>query len=85
MEQLECSPPCQGGGRGFKSRQDRFASAFARWGDNAAAIAGACKRQADAEAILQAVVARADMNGVIVARTLAAAAGKASRIEETLR
>ncbi|GAP50355.1 putative serine/threonine protein kinase [Streptomyces azureus] len=20
---LECSPPCQGGGRGFKSRQDR--------------------------------------------------------------
>jgi hypothetical protein len=24
VEQLECSPPCQGGGRGFKSRQDRF-------------------------------------------------------------
>jgi hypothetical protein len=23
VEQLECSPPCQGGGRGFKSRQDR--------------------------------------------------------------
>ena len=23
MEQLECSPPCQGGGRGFKSRQVR--------------------------------------------------------------
>ena len=22
---LECSPPCQGGGRGFKSRQDRSA------------------------------------------------------------
>jgi hypothetical protein len=25
VEQLECSPPCQGGGRGFKSRQDRNA------------------------------------------------------------
>ena len=25
VEQLECSPPCQGGGRGFKSRQDRHA------------------------------------------------------------
>ncbi|CAL2056409.1 hypothetical protein GPN2_10523 [Streptomyces murinus] len=23
---LECSPPCQGGGRGFKSRQDRSRS-----------------------------------------------------------
>lgn len=23
VEQLECSPPCQGGGRGFKSRRDR--------------------------------------------------------------
>ena len=23
VEQSECSPPCQGGGRGFKSRQDR--------------------------------------------------------------
>jgi hypothetical protein len=27
VEQLECSPPCQGGGRGFKSRQDRSADA----------------------------------------------------------
>ena len=24
---LECSPPCQGGGRGFKSRQDRVGPA----------------------------------------------------------
>ena len=25
---LECTPPCQGGGRGFKSRQDRKTEVF---------------------------------------------------------
>ena len=25
---LECTPPCQGGGRGFKSRQDRKTGVF---------------------------------------------------------